>query len=257
MGNCRYGVSFPAPRLRKCQLVPRRVNSGRLVAPQPPAGQRQPITASEGQQLSAGCRLLPRFWRRFQRHPRVGLNPARLRGIRTLAQRLRGRSEGLALDRRGPPRFGRGLSRPPGECACRRAIPRMRWSGLRGAAAQRARRAVSASTTPPAGEGTGTAGAWSRRTAYLHGLPDDYILPDNYNEACHLTGDGVVVSTVRFLADALIEPRGLAQSRRGEADSPGNKPTSSTSPLFWHQEGPRASRPDGVLTGPGPKDPHH
>ena len=25
------------------------------------------------------------------------------------------------------------------------------------------------------------------------GLPDDYILPDNYNEACHLTGDGVVV----------------------------------------------------------------
>ena len=34
-------------------------------------------------------RLLPRFWRRFQRPPRVGLNPARLRGIRTLAQRLR------------------------------------------------------------------------------------------------------------------------------------------------------------------------
>ena len=33
---------------------------------------------------------------------------------------------------------------------------------------------------------------------------------------------------VRFLADALIEPRGLAQSRRGEADSPGNKPTSPT-----------------------------
>ena len=67
------------------------------------------------------------------------------------------------------------------------------------------------------------------------GLPDDYILPHNYNEACHLTGDGVVVPEVRFLADALIEPRGLAQSRRGEADSPGNKPTSSTSPLFWHQ----------------------
>ena len=31
------------------------------------------------------------------------------------------------------------------------------------------------------------------------GLPDDYILPDNYNEACHLTGDGVVVPAVRFL----------------------------------------------------------
>ena len=85
------------------------------------------------------------------------------------------------------------------------------------------------------------------------GLPHDYILPDNYNEACHLTGDGVVVPAGRFLADALIEPRGLAQSRRGEADSPRNKPTSSTSPLFWHQEGPRASRPDGVLTVRAPR----
>ena len=37
-----------------CHLVPRRVNSGRLVAPQPPAGQRQPITASEGRQTSGG-----------------------------------------------------------------------------------------------------------------------------------------------------------------------------------------------------------
>ena len=46
----------------------------------------------------------------------------------------------------------------------------------------------------------------SRETARLMGLPDDYILPDNYNEAYHLTGDGVVVPVVRFLADALIEP---------------------------------------------------
>ena len=45
-----------------------------------------------------------------------------------------------------------------------------------------------------------------RETARLMGLPDDYILPDNYNEAYHLTGDGVVVPVVRFLADDLIEP---------------------------------------------------
>ena len=38
----------------------------------------------------------------------------------------------------------------------------------------------------------------------IMGLPDDYILPDN-SIACHLTGDGVVVPAVRFLADALIE----------------------------------------------------
>ena len=33
----------------------------------------------------------------------------------------------------------------------------------------------------------------SRETARLMGLPDSYILPENYNEAYHLTGDGVVV----------------------------------------------------------------
>ncbi len=46
----------------------------------------------------------------------------------------------------------------------------------------------------------------SRETARLMGLPDNYILPKNYNEAYHLTGDGVVVPVVRFLAKALIEP---------------------------------------------------
>ena len=46
----------------------------------------------------------------------------------------------------------------------------------------------------------------SRETARLMGLPEEYTLPRNYNEAYHLTGDGVVVPVVRFLADALIEP---------------------------------------------------
>ena len=46
----------------------------------------------------------------------------------------------------------------------------------------------------------------SRETARLMGLPDHYELPENYNEAYHLTGDGVVVPVVRFLAEALIEP---------------------------------------------------
>ena len=45
-----------------------------------------------------------------------------------------------------------------------------------------------------------------RETARLMGLPEDYILPENYNEAYHLTGDGVVVPVVRFLASELIEP---------------------------------------------------
>jgi len=45
-----------------------------------------------------------------------------------------------------------------------------------------------------------------RETARLMGLPDDYELPTNYNEAYHLTGDGVVVPVVRHLARHIFEP---------------------------------------------------
>ena len=46
----------------------------------------------------------------------------------------------------------------------------------------------------------------SRETARLMGLPDEYELPENYNEAYHLTGDGVVVPVVRHLAENILEP---------------------------------------------------
>lgn len=46
----------------------------------------------------------------------------------------------------------------------------------------------------------------SRETARLMGLPDAYKLPSNYNEAYHLTGDGVVVPVVQHLAQHLFEP---------------------------------------------------
>lgn len=46
----------------------------------------------------------------------------------------------------------------------------------------------------------------SRETARLMGLPDDYVLPENYNEAYHLTGDGVAVPVVRHIAQNILEP---------------------------------------------------
>lgn len=46
----------------------------------------------------------------------------------------------------------------------------------------------------------------SRETARLMGLSDDYRLPEKYNEAYHLMGDGVVVPVVRQLAEQLFEP---------------------------------------------------
>ena len=57
-----------------------------------------------------------------------------------------------------------------------------------------------------------------RETARLMGLPDTYELPSNYNEAYHLTGDGVAVPVVRHLAQFIFEPllraKGAAASRR-------------------------------------------
>lgn len=46
----------------------------------------------------------------------------------------------------------------------------------------------------------------SRETARLMGLPDAYALPRKYNEAYHLTGDGVAVPVVRHLARHIFEP---------------------------------------------------
>jgi DNA (cytosine-5)-methyltransferase 1 len=45
-----------------------------------------------------------------------------------------------------------------------------------------------------------------REAARLMGLPEDYVLPRNYNEAYHLVGDGVAVPVVRFLAEHILEP---------------------------------------------------
>lgn len=45
-----------------------------------------------------------------------------------------------------------------------------------------------------------------REAARLMGLPETYILPQTYNDAYHLAGDGVVVPAVRFLAANLLEP---------------------------------------------------
>ena len=45
-----------------------------------------------------------------------------------------------------------------------------------------------------------------REAARLMGLPKDYKLPENYNEAYHLSGDGLVVPVVRHLAAYILEP---------------------------------------------------
>ena len=58
----------------------------------------------------------------------------------------------------------------------------------------------------------------SRETARLMGLADDYRLPHNYNEAYHLTGDGVAVPVVRYLAEHLLEPLVMATNAGRSTD---------------------------------------
>lgn len=45
-----------------------------------------------------------------------------------------------------------------------------------------------------------------RESARLMGLPESYQLPQSYNDAYHLTGDGLVVPVVEYLANHLLTP---------------------------------------------------
>jgi DNA (cytosine-5)-methyltransferase 1 len=53
-----------------------------------------------------------------------------------------------------------------------------------------------------------------REAARLMGLDDTYILPERYNDAYHVCGDGVCVPVVRHIAQTLIEP--ILQANRAE-----------------------------------------
>lgn len=46
----------------------------------------------------------------------------------------------------------------------------------------------------------------TREAACLMGLPDNFVLPERYNDAYKLAGDGVAVPVVRHLAEAIFEP---------------------------------------------------
>jgi DNA (cytosine-5)-methyltransferase 1 len=46
----------------------------------------------------------------------------------------------------------------------------------------------------------------TREAASLMGLPETYILPERYNDAYKLAGDGVATPVVRHLAEAIFEP---------------------------------------------------
>jgi len=55
-----------------------------------------------------------------------------------------------------------------------------------------------------------------REAARLMGLSENYKLPENYNEAYHISGDGVAVPVVRFLAAHILEPalEAFAENRK-------------------------------------------
>lgn len=56
-----------------------------------------------------------------------------------------------------------------------------------------------------------------REAARLMGLDDEYVLPDRYNDAYHVAGDGVCVPVVRYIGAQLLEPILAAADRDAEA----------------------------------------
>ncbi|MGE0294499.1 MAG: DNA cytosine methyltransferase [Hyphomonadaceae bacterium] len=57
----------------------------------------------------------------------------------------------------------------------------------------------------------------ARETARLMGLDDSYELPERYNDAYHLTGDGVVVPVVKHLAENLFADLIAAKTPRSRS----------------------------------------
>jgi len=57
----------------------------------------------------------------------------------------------------------------------------------------------------------------SREAARLMGVTDNYNLPENYTEAYHLMGDGLVIPVVSWLETHLLYPLGLLKVSASEA----------------------------------------
>jgi DNA (cytosine-5)-methyltransferase 1 len=57
-----------------------------------------------------------------------------------------------------------------------------------------------------------------REAARLMGVPEDYPIPGNYNEAYHLFGDGLVVPVVNWLGRHLLRPLALLKSAARVSD---------------------------------------
>jgi DNA (cytosine-5)-methyltransferase 1 len=64
-----------------------------------------------------------------------------------------------------------------------------------------------------------------REAATLMGLPEDHPLPECYQHAFQLIGDGVVVPVVAFLTRTIIEPIAAVATR--SADFPRHNESSS------------------------------
>jgi len=67
----------------------------------------------------------------------------------------------------------------------------------------------------------------AREAARLMGIPDSYVLPDRYNEAYHLCGDGVVVNAVKWLSTTVLEP--MFQHKREQHGTDKRHPLSAIS----------------------------
>jgi hypothetical protein len=74
------------------------------------------------------------------------------------------------------------------------------------------------------------------------GLPDEYKLPARYNDAYHLTGDGVVVNVIKYLAEKVFEPH-LKRVASQSAKTPAKKTAKAKAPARRKAAASKGKRP--------------
>jgi DNA (cytosine-5)-methyltransferase 1 len=65
-----------------------------------------------------------------------------------------------------------------------------------------------------------------REAARLMGVPDSYKLPQNYNDAYHLMGDGLVVPAVYWISESILKPLYRHQKKQRSKANAAIKPSS-------------------------------
>ena len=108
-----------------------------------------------------------------------------------------------------------GIARQPGADGVRRVRAEARFDGVAGCLRTPSGGSSRQAVVLVEGKRVRSRLLAPREAAHLMGLPGSYELPESYNDAYHLCGDGVAAPVVGHLAQHLQEPMALAPEVSG------------------------------------------